>query len=75
MKLWEKGVEETTEDQLNKFLLYREPTPLAVEGFLRVNFDPVLVRILREVKYLLLIDIEVPERAQLLFKKVDVYRT
>lgn len=75
MKLWEKGVEETTEDQLNKFLLYREPTPIAVEGFIRVNFDPVLVRILREVKYLLLLDIQVPERAQLLFKKVDVYRT
>lgn len=75
VKLWEKNVEETTEDQLNKFLLYREPTPKAVEGFVRVNFDPVLVRILREVKYLLLMDIEVPERAQLLFKKVDVYRT
>jgi dynein heavy chain len=73
--LWEKGVEETTEDQLNKFLLFREPTPKAAEGFIRVNFDPVLVRILREVKYLLLMDIEVPERAQLLFKKVDVYRT
>jgi len=44
-------------------LLYREPTPLAEEGFIRVNFDPILVRILREVKYLLLMDIEVPERA------------
>lgn len=75
MKLWEKGVEETTEENLKKFLLYREPTPKATEGFIRVNFDPVLVRILREVKYLLLMDIEVPERAQLLFKKVDVYRT
>jgi len=75
IKLWEKGVEDTTEDNLNKFLLYREPTPLAEEGFIRVNFDPILVRILREVKYLLLMDIEVPERAQLLFKKVDVYRT
>jgi dynein heavy chain len=44
-------------------------------GFIRVNFDPVLVRLLREVKYLLLMDIEVPERAQLLFKKVNIYRT
>jgi dynein heavy chain len=44
-------------------------------GFIRVNFDPVLVRLLREVKYLLLMDIEVPERAQLLFKKVNVYRS
>lgn len=44
-------------------------------AFIRVNFDPVLVRLLREVKYLLLMDIEVPERAQLLFKKVNIYRT
>ena len=72
---WEIGVEENTEDKLNKFLLYREATPLAAEGFTRVNFDPVLVRLLREVKYLLLLDIEVPERASLLYKKVDVYRS
>lgn len=69
---WEQGVESNTEEQLNKFLLYREQTAM---GFIRVNFDPVLVRLLREVKYLLLMDIEVPERAQLLFKKVNVYRT
>lgn len=75
IKVWEQGVEEHTDDQLNKFLLYREDTPLAEEGFVRVNFDPVLVRLLREVKYLLLLDIEVPERASLLYKKVDVYRT
>jgi dynein heavy chain len=75
IKQWEQGVEDHTEDQLNKFLLYREATPLAEEGFVRVNFDPVLVRLLREVKYLLLLDIEVPERASLLYKKVDIYRT
>lgn len=75
VKLWEQGVEENTEEKLNKFLIYREETPLAVEGFVRVNFDPVLVRLLREVKYLLLLDIEVPERASLLYKKVDIYRS
>lgn len=42
---------------------------------MRVNFDPVLVRLLREVKYLQLIDIEVPERANALYAKVNVYRT
>lgn len=45
-------MEENTEDQLNKFLLVREETDLAEEGFIRVNFDPILVRYLREVKYL-----------------------
>jgi len=75
IKQWEQGVEDSTEDQLNKFLLYREATPLADEGFVRVNFDPILVRLLREVKYLLLLDIDVPERAETLYKKVNVYRT
>lgn len=45
---------------LNKYLLVKEETDIAPEGFMRVNFDPVLVRLLREVKYLQLIDIEVP---------------
>jgi dynein heavy chain len=73
--LWEQGVEVNTENQLNKSLLYREETPLAEEGFVRVNFDPILVKLLREVKYLTLQDYEVPERASLLYKKVNTYRT
>jgi dynein heavy chain, axonemal len=75
IKLWEAAVEESTEEKLNKYLLIREATPLVEEGFVRVNFDPVLVRLLREVKYLNILNIEVPERAQLLYKKVDTYRS
>jgi len=75
IKQWEAGVEASTEEKLNQFLLVREETPIAPEGFLRVNFDPVLVRLLREVKYLQLLDIQVPDRAATLFKKVDVYRS
>jgi len=71
---WEHGVEENTEDQLNKYLLVREETELAEEGFFRVNFDPILVRYLREVKYLQILDHQVPERADSLYAKVDVYR-
>lgn len=63
IKAWEQGVDEHTEDQLNKFLLYREETPVAEEGFVRVNFDPLLVRMLREVKYMLLANNEIPETA------------
>jgi dynein heavy chain, axonemal len=48
---------------------------VAPEGFLKVNFDPVLVRLLREVKYLSLLDIGVPERASNIYKKVNVYRS
>jgi dynein heavy chain len=71
---WEKGVEDNTEVHLNKYLLVREETTIAPEGFVRVNFDPTLERLLREVKYLMLLNIEVPERASLLYKKAEVYR-
>ena len=71
---WCRGVEENTEEQLLKYLLVREETELAEEGFVRVNFDPILVRYLREVKYLLIQDYGVPERAQKLFDQVDTYR-
>lgn len=68
-------MEESTEEKLNQFLLVREETDLAEEGFLKVNFDPILVRMLREVKYLQLSNIDVPERAKKLFEKVNVYRS
>jgi len=75
IKQWEASVEENTEEKLNQFLLVKEDSDVIPEGILSVNFDPVLVRLLREVKYLLLLDIEVPERAQKLYEKVDIYRT
>jgi dynein heavy chain len=40
-----------------------------------VNFDPTLIRLLREVKYLQLLDIEVPQKAADLYKGVNTYRT
>jgi dynein heavy chain len=50
---WEASVAEQTDDNLNKFLLYREdPSPEIAEGLVGVNFDPILIRLLREVKYL-----------------------
>lgn len=57
IKQWEQGVEESTEEKLNQFLLVRESSDEVEEGFLKVNFDPVLVRLLREVKYFLILDI------------------
>jgi len=52
----------------------REETDYAEEGFIRVNFNPILVRYLREVKYLQILDIAVPQRAAALFAKVETYR-
>lgn len=39
-----------------------------------MNFDPILVRLLREVKYLKQLNITVPETAEKLFEKADTYR-
>ena len=41
---------------------------------LKVNFDPILVRLLREVKYLKQLNISVPETAEKLFEKADTDR-
>jgi dynein heavy chain len=41
---------------------------------LKVNFDPMIVRLLREVKYLLLMDIAIPANALEIYQKVDIYR-
>lgn len=56
-------------------MLVREASEEVVEGYIRVNFDPVLVRLLREVKYLQILDIDVPERASTLYLKVNTYRS
>jgi dynein heavy chain len=72
---WCAGVEENTEPQLNKFLLVRdEATEKCEEGFVRVNFDLILKALLREVKYLLLLDLDVPETASALYAGVDKFR-
>jgi len=39
-----------------------------------VNFDPELVKLLREIKYLQLIDLPVPENGLAIYKNVDVFR-
>ena len=53
IKQWEQGVEENTEEKLNQLPPPERRNPTTIEeGFIKVNFDPVLVRLLREVKYL-----------------------
>ncbi|GBG89561.1 hypothetical protein CBR_g49350 [Chara braunii] len=42
--------------------------------FLRVNFDPALVRLLREVKYFLLLEVQVPDSSQKIFKRAEIFR-
>ncbi|KAL6747291.1 flagellar outer dynein arm heavy chain beta [Haematococcus lacustris] len=66
---WCKRVAATSNEKLNQPLLALTP-----HGVLGVNFDPELVRMLRETKYFLLLKVEVPEAAQTIFQHSDTFR-
>lgn len=44
-------------------------------GLLKVNFDPALVQLLREVRFFLIYGLEVPAEALMIYDMVDTYRT
>jgi len=67
---WEREVETSSRDKLKQPLLRRDTDGVT----LRVNFDPALVRLLREVKYFLLLDLAVPPSAQEIYAKAETYR-
>ena len=67
---WAKGVDDVSEAKLKQPLLRRE----ADTSLLAVNFDPELVRLLREVKYLIELDREVPDVALKLNKNAETFR-
>ena len=67
---WAAEVDKSCKDKLNQPLLAKDSKDL-----LKVNFDPVLVKLLREVKYFLLINMQVPQAAQKIFTDQEVYRT
>lgn len=68
---WQKEIEETTEEKLNNPLLTRDKKT----NTLTVNFDPILVKLLREVKYLYQLKIDVPIRASEIYANGNTYRT
>lgn len=45
---------------------------LSLRRMLKVNFDPLIVRLLREVKYFLLLGLRVPESALEVFERGEV---
>ena len=49
-------------------------TPVKAAAMLDVNFDPSLVCLLREVKYFLLLGLEVPASALDIYKRAEMYR-
>ena len=80
---WAKDLELTSQDKLKQSLLRKEDLDEAESPFLRVNFDPALVCLLREVKYFKLLNdcktenqemIQVPESANQIYVKGETYR-
>lgn len=66
---WEKEIQQNSQEKLKQSLLYKNES-----GILKVNFDPALKRLLREVKYFQLLGIEVPDMAAEIFEKNDTFR-
>jgi dynein heavy chain len=66
---WQKEIEESSDDKLKQALLCKDEN-----GLLKVNFDPALVRLLREVKYLKQLHMTVPQTAESIFEKANTYR-
>ena len=60
---WETEIESYAKDKLKLNILARDEDDL-----LKVNFDPDLIRMLKEVKYFFLLDRSVPETASLIYK-------
>jgi dynein heavy chain len=66
---WQKESDESSKDKMQEFLLKRDEDDL-----LKVNFDPALVRLLRETRYFLLLDRSIPQSASDLYKNDDTLR-
>ena len=80
---WGGDVDRTTQAKLKLSLLTRGKMgpylittgdPAVDSKLLQVNFDPALVRLLREVKYFLSLGLEVPPSALQVYQRASVYR-
>jgi dynein heavy chain len=67
---WQRHAVDGAKDKLKMRLLRR----VEKTGLLKVNFDPALVRLLREVRYFLLFGLTVPQAALDIYQNANVYR-
>ena len=67
---WARDVEFSSQSKLKLCILVRNPET----RILSVNFDPALVRLLREVKYFLLLGLNVPDSALEIYQQVETFR-
>ena len=66
--LWSTTISDESEANLHKPILVRE------NGLLRVNFDPKVVALLREVKYFGALSVQPPEVAVQIYSKAETFR-
>ena len=67
---WGRDIVDQSEANLSKPLYTKDDN-----GLIRVNFDPKVVALLKEVRYLNFMNITVPEKAKNIFAKQEVYRS
>ena len=78
IEAWGQSIEESSQAKLKNPLLRagNPPTnaPRGAQALLHVNFDPLLTRLLREVKYFLLLGLQVPASALEVYERGEVFR-
>jgi dynein heavy chain, axonemal len=81
IKAWGSRIEDSSQAKLRNPLLMRSAENAVAddgrpieEALLNVNFDPLLVRLLREVKYFLLLNLDIPQSAMDVFKMYETFR-
>ena len=74
IELWGNTIESSSQAKLKNPLLRREYIEKNQHSLLYVNFDPILVKLLREVKYFLLLGLEVPNTAMEIYQRVEIFR-
>ena len=71
---WTSETKSTSDEKLKMNLLRPDERESKTPGILRVNFDPMLVKLLREVKYFLLLGVDVPEAAMKTYQRGETLR-
>lgn len=72
---WVEEISETSDARLKLPLLCPGAKSTADMPVVDVNFDPDLVRLLKEVKYFLLLGVNVPEHALKIYQRANTFRT
>ena len=71
-KGWDQRAENDSKEKQKDFILTKKPT--GGHLLLNVNFDPGLLQLLKEVKYLKILNMNIPNEADEAFQKNAIFR-